>query len=147
NDKGAPHRLADAAAFVHPGSTAATNAQGVAFVLLPEAPYGEYVVVGAEKAGYKTESVRVLVTDANAVNEVTATTGVGNLFLALTEKRFPAITIALEPDNEAGPEVELVVQVEDENCQPVRGALVALDRTSPPLGELGHSYSGANGEA
>jgi hypothetical protein len=41
----------------------------------------------------------------------------------------------------------LVVQVKDAQLTPVRGAVLGLNRTSPPIGPVMQSYTGVDGEA
>jgi len=109
---------------------------------------GDYVEIEASAEGFREEHVRLLVDKDAYLSAQAQQSAPGRLIQWLLGHKQPVITITLQPDDDAGPTVELVVQVKDANLTPVSGAVVGLDRTSPPLGPVTRlSYTSNDGEA
>jgi hypothetical protein len=91
--------------------------------------------------------VRLLVDKDTYVQAQARQSAPGRLIQWLLGHHQPVVTLTLQPEDDAGPTVQLVVQVKDEHLQPVAGAVVGLNRTSPPIGPVAQSYTSRDGEA
>jgi hypothetical protein len=131
-----------------PGFITQTNANGYALVQASASVTpGEYVTIVAEHDDYNLAHVRLFVDRDVYVNAQRKQSLAGRLIGWLLGHKEPVITLTLQPRDDADPIVHLVVVVVDKDHEPVRGALVALEPTAPPLREFAHGYASAGGEA
>ena len=146
DDSGTVVPLSDAVVGVHPGSTSGTDARGFAFVeASPSTIAGDVVTIDATKNGYAGDQVK-LVVDRDTWVLAHRNVNLGTRYIAhLQGIKAPVITLTLT--RQAGETVDLVVQVKDAQLKPVQGAVVGLNRLSPPIGPVTHSYTGVDGEA
>lgn len=147
DDTGNPSPLTDAVVSVVPGASGGTNGNGLVWVAAGQnAAAGDYVTISAEKDGYVSQQLRTMVLQDNTVKEIYTSTA-GRIVSYLLGKKTPMITFTLAPETDAGPSVDLVVQVKDGALNPVPGAVVGLDRTVAPFGSLAQTYTDVDGEA
>ena len=148
DEKNVARPLKNAEVRASPGYITRTNASGYAVVdAKPSVTVGEYVTIVAEHDDYNLAHVRLFVDRDVYVNAQRKQSAAGRLLGWLLGHKEPVITLTLQPRDDADPIVHLVVVVEDENDKPVKGALVALEPTAPPLREFAHGYTSAGGEA
>lgn len=146
-DNGSVKPLRGATVSARPGWSAQTSATGYAVVGASESiTAGEYVGIVAEADEYKPERVRILVDQNTWAQAQGQQSAAGRLIGWLLGHKRPVITMTLQQEDDAGPEVELVVDVHDDDG-PVQGASVTLHRTSPPIGPVASAYTSKNGEA
>jgi hypothetical protein len=105
------------------------------------------VTLSAGKDGYGEQGLRLLI-DADLYRYAQAAASApGRAVSYLLNHRAPVITFTLSPEDAADEIVDLVVQVKNEDLEPIRGANVVLTRTSPPIGQVTRSYADSDGEA
>jgi hypothetical protein len=148
DDKNVARPIRGAEVRASPGFITSTNANGYAVVQSsPSVTAGEYVTIVAEHEDYNLAQVRLFVDRDVYVNAQRKQSLAGRLIGWLLGHKEPVITLTLQPRDDADPIVHLVVVVHDKNLKPVKGALVALEPTAPPLREFAHGYASAGGEA
>ena len=129
---------------IHPGEGAHTDRGGRVVVKAAASVIaGDYVEIEASADGFRDEHVRLFVDKDMYLNAQARQTAPGRLIQWLLGHHQPVITLTLQPEDDAGPTVQLVVQVKDEDLKPVAGAVVALHRTSPPIGPVSGSATRA----
>ena len=131
-DDGKVRPLANAVAGVVPGHVRGTDRNGYVVVQASEhIAAGDYITVVASKDEYRDERVRLLVDRDVYTNASRAGSSLARFISSLLGRREAVITLTLQPEDDAGPEVQLLVQVKDEDLKPVRGAVVSLVQTDP----------------
>jgi hypothetical protein len=134
---------------IHPGDGGHTDLGGrIVVKAAASVIVGDYVEIEASADGFREEHVRLFVDKDMYLNAQARQTAPGRLIQWLLGHHQPVITVTLQPEEDAGPTVQLVVQVKDEDLKPLAGAVVALYRTSPPIGPVsGFSYTTKDGES